>query len=242
MNIQYFDTLESTNKYCELLNLDKIEEFATICALNQTAGRGQSTHQWVSEPYQNLSFSIILHPTLIPISEQYILTKVLSLGIHDFLTQILPNQDIKIKWPNDIYVGNNKICGILVNNKIKGGLYHSAICGIGINVNQTVFPQWVPNPTSLKNITQQQYDIKELLHQIINCIHTRYSQVKHSPENLHNDYLSRLLNLRQVKNYTYQGEIIHAAIQDVNHYGHLQLTTIDGEHISCQLGEVSLIQ
>lgn len=242
MDIRYFDVLESTNRHCELLNLNQIEEFVVICALNQTAGRGQGSHTWESQPNKNLSFSIILHPTLLPIPQQFMLTKVLSLGISDHLQKMVPNHKVHIKWPNDIYVDNRKICGILVKAQLHGKIFQHAICGIGINVNQTQFSEWIPNPTSLKLLTEKDYPLDEILPQFIQSIQLRYQQLSNSQETLNQDYLSILLNRGTMRRYHYHDDIITATILDVNDFGHLRLLTSQGSTIICQHGEISLIQ
>ena len=241
MKIQFFNQLKSTNQYCELLNLDQVEEFTIIFARSQTAGIGQKGNSWECEPYKNFAFSIILHPTFLPIADQYMLTKTISLGIFDWLQQLLPNEFVSIKWPNDIYINNNKICGTLISNKTKGQSFESAICGIGININQTSFSNWIPNPTSLKLITGFDYNIDQLLPQLILSIQHRYLQLKnHLCGTINQDYLNHLLNLNIKRKYLYNNQIIQATITNVNRFGHLQLVS-EGKHISCQLKEIKLI-
>ena len=242
MNIQYFNQLKSTNQYCELLNLNEVEEFTVICALQQSAGIGQKGNVWECEPFQNLAFSLILHPTFLAIPDQYMLTKTISLGIYDWLQSILPNFKVSIKWPNDIYVDNFKICGTLISNKTKGNSYQSAICGIGININQTTFSDWIPNPTSLTLLTQQNYNIKELLPTLLQAIQQRYLQLQQPQQwtSINTEYLSHLLNYGISQSYLYQDKTIQATIVGVNQFGHLQLSS-NGEHLSCQMKEIKLL-
>ena len=122
MKIEKFDTLPSTNQYCELLNLSETEEFTVIVARTQTAGIGQRGNHWEAEPGKNLTFSLVLKPTWLPIVDQYQLTKAVSLGIADYLMPQITegNKRVRIKWPNDIYVDNRKICGILITHRIAG--------------------------------------------------------------------------------------------------------------------------
>ncbi len=105
MPIHIFDQLESTNKYCELLDLSQTEEFYVVAARSQTAGVGQGANHWESEPGKNLTFSIVLRPTFLPVADQFMITKAISLGITDWLhKQAALQSRIRIKWPNDIYV------------------------------------------------------------------------------------------------------------------------------------------
>ena len=123
MKIEKFDTLPSTNQYCELLNLDETEEFTVIVARTQTAGIGQRGNHWEAEPGKNLTFSLVLKPKWLPIADQYQLTKAVSLGITDYLMPLIAEGHgrVRIKWPNDIYVDDKKICGILITHRIAGG-------------------------------------------------------------------------------------------------------------------------
>lgn len=239
MEIRTFDSLGSTNQYCKLLDLKQTEEFTIIWALSQPEGVGQRGNRWESEAGTNLTFSIILHPTFLPPQQQYLLTKVLALGISDYLIALLPNEAIYIKWPNDIYVGNRKICGILVENHI-GQRFESAVCGIGFNVNQSVFPDWVPNPVSLSQLTGKYYDLQPELEAIIDAIATRYQQLRDGAfESLDKTYLARLRYLNEQHKYRYLNTPIRATITGVNAFGHLLLLTDEGKVIVAQLKEVA---
>lgn len=239
--IRYFDSLPSTNKYCELLDLSTVEEFAVFCALEQTSGIGQQQSQWVSDANQNLTFSLILHPTHLPIQDQFMLSKVLSLGICHWLDQQIPIPS-QIKWPNDIYVGDRKICGILTSTRINGSRLEHAVCGVGLNLNQTVFPSWVPNPTSLKQITGKEYDIQHCLESLISMLTDSYSLLA-APDwdGLNRQYLQRLYQYGKPSAYRFQGEQIQATIKGVNRYGHLQLLTSKGTPLSCSMKEIQYL-
>ena len=242
MIIETFDSLPSTNQYCELLDLSQTEEFSVIYARQQTAGIGQRGNCWNSQSDKNLTFSLILKPTFLPAAEQYMLTKVVSLGITDCLQSLIPGGNIiKIKWPNDIYINDHKVCGILISNKLSRTHLSASIVGIGLNVNQTEFPSWVPNPISLKQITGEELFLRPLLENIVQAIQTRYRQLPTNPAILDQEYLSRLLRLHQPARYLYHGEAITATIQGVNQYGHLLLTTSEGRPLTCQLKELTFL-
>lgn len=241
MDIIRLDTVDSTNRYCELLDLDKVGEFTIVSALEQTAGRGQQGHHWESRRAENLTFSLVLHPNFLAIADQYQLHKVLSLALVDLLDE-LSVRGTQIKWPNDIYVGDKKICGMLVANKLSGTQLRSSICGIGLNVNQVEFPDWVPNPTSIQLETGCLHDREEVLQSLAEHLSRRYSSLRSGQMKfLDEEYLARLMNLGVERAYDYQGHRIRATIVGVNRYGHLQLTTASGEAISCQMGEISLL-
>lgn len=241
MEIRTFDALGSTNQYCKLLDLKQTEEFTIIWALSQSEGIGQRGNRWESEAGKNLTFSIILHPTFLSPQHQYLLTKVLALGISDYLIDLLSNEAIHIKWPNDIYVDKRKICGILVENHI-GQKFESAVCGIGFNVNQSSFSDWIPNPISLSQITGMEYDLQTVLEALVTAISERYNQLREGLiDRLDKEYLSRLLYLNERHTYRYLGEEICATIIGVNAFGHLLLQTDDGKTIVAQMKEIELL-
>ena len=144
-NIQLFETLDSTNKYLENIDISGIDEGYIVQTNRQTGGVGQQENRWESEPNKNLTLSLLLKPTFLPIADRYMITKAISIAITEFLKQEIPDKTISIKWPNDIYVDKNKICGILISNKFRGSTFKSTIIGIGFNVNQTTFSH--NNPT-----------------------------------------------------------------------------------------------
>lgn len=244
MKIEKFDTLPSTNQYCELLNLDETEEFTVIVARNQTAGIGQRGNHWEAETGKNLTFSIVMKPTWLPTADQYQLTKAVSLGITDWLIPLVAEGErrVRIKWPNDIYVDDKKICGILITHRIAGGQIAASVVGIGLNVNQAEFPSWVPNPTSLKLLTGREWALDEVLEGLLKCIADRYEELRNSPISaLDAPYLQMLLRRGEEALYGYQGDEIRATLLDVNRYGHLQLETDKGERLSCQLKEIKFL-
>ena len=241
MNIQQFESLESTNKYCELLNLSEVEEFTVIVARSQTAGIGQRGNHWEAEPGKNLTFSLILKPSFLPVADQYQLTKAISLGVTDWLMPLVPegNSHVKIKWPNDIYVDDKKICGMLITNRVTGDRLSASIVGIGMNVNQRAFPDWVPNPTSLALMTGQEWPLAKLLTSLLSAIQERYKELRReSLGTLDSPYLARLLKRGEKAVYALHGEKIEATITGVNRFGHLQLVTPTGGHLSCQMKEI----
>jgi len=242
MKIITFDSLPSTNQYCELLDLSQYEEFTIINAVEQTAGIGQRGNHWEAERGQNLTFSIILKPTFLPIADQFQLTKSISLGIVDWLKSVIPEKEsIKIKWPNDIYVGQNKICGTLTSAKINNGQIATAIVGIGINVNQTHFSDWIPNPISLVQLTGKVEDPKSILKEVIATIEKRYRLLRENRSAPDTDYTKNLLHIGEERQYRFLGHIIQAKITGVNRYGHLELCGTSGEKITCQMKEIQWI-
>ena len=240
MQVVRFDSLESTNRYCEVLDLAMVEDFTCYWALEQTAGTGQRGNRWESAPGENLTFSIVLKPKAFPANKQFRLTQAISLAIVDYLTTLGLSAEVHIKWPNDIYIGSKKICGILTSAKVSGADITSAICGIGFNVNQTVFPEWIPNPVSLRMVTSKHYDLESTLHQLLSHIETRYRQAE-AGKAIDEEYLNRLLDYRVSAKYRYEGKLIDAVIQGVDQHGRLLLTASDGRELCCAIKEIEKI-
>ncbi len=236
--IHRLGSVESTNKYCEALDLAQVEDFTCYWAMEQTAGIGQRGNHWESASGENLTFSLVLHPSFLPADRQFMLTEALSLAICDFLSTFHFPFSTFIKWPNDIYVGGEKICGTLVSTRLVGCSIASAVCGIGLNVNQKVFPDWVPNPTSVSLLTGERHDLEPLLWQLLVCIEKRYNELK-SGQDLEPEYLDHLLNLGVPARYKYNEEEIVATITGVDSFGHLLLTAADGRRLSCGMKEIA---
>ena len=142
--------LTSTNLYAqELLSKSKPSEGTVISTSDQYAGRGQIGSGWESEAHKNITLTFIFYPAFLPIRQQFQLTQAISLGVKDCIEHFVP-KNVKIKWPNDIYINDKKTCGILIQNTLSGAQISSSIIGIGININQTHFQTNPPNPTSFK--------------------------------------------------------------------------------------------
>lgn len=148
---------ESTNSYMkQLIGLQHPEEGSVVMAEYQTRGRGQVGNSWFSSKSENLLFSLLVYPANVPANEQFILSRITSLGIKQTLDRF--TDDVRIKWPNDIYWRDKKIAGILIENDLLGGRICNSVIGIGLNVNQQSFPSGLPNPVSLRQITGAEYD------------------------------------------------------------------------------------
>ena len=241
MQIITLDSTESTNRYCELLDLAEVEEFSCYTALEQTAGIGQRGNTWFSGAKgDNLTFSIILKPTFLPATQQFRLTQAFSLALTDFLSPFTPQLSPLIKWPNDIYVGGSKICGTLISCRHSGTAIATAICGIGLNINQTEFPDWVPHPTSLSLLTGLRHSTSDLLPRLLDACQRRYEQLRLGQDHT-TDYLSRLMNLGQPCRYLYGGQEITATITGIDNYGRLLLDHC-GNTLCCGMKEISLLQ
>ena len=166
----------STNSYLQALcTREKVEELTTVVADFQTSGRGQRGNSWESEPFKNLLFSFVLFPDFLEARRQFLISQIVSLAIKEELDTY--TDDISIKWPNDIYWKEKKICGILIENDLMGRNISQSIAGIGININQEAFHSPAPNPVSLYQITGKQYDILDVLKNIMLRVQSYYSRL-----------------------------------------------------------------
>lgn len=198
----------STNDFLKDLvsNSKPLIEGTVIMAENQIAGRGQYQNVWHAEPGKNLTFSLLLKPSFLPLTDQFDLIRVVSLGIYDTLEPLLANK-LKIKWPNDIYYNDKKLGGMLIENLVQAGRIKNSIIGIGLNINQEKFPKNVCNAISLKQILHADYDLKALMFNICQNIEAIYLNLKAGKISfVRKTYLSRLYWLNEIKSFkTLQG-------------------------------------
>lgn len=239
---------DSTNSYLSrLLEANALFEGTIVIANNQEQGRGQRGATWESEPNKNLTLSILLQPTFLRPDEQFQLNKAISLGVAEFVTGILQGDaDVKIKWPNDIYIRNKKVAGILIENSVSGNNLQHSIIGIGINVNQEKFSAKLPNPTSLKIETGKEFNLKECLAQLCSCIESRYLELRSPHPNLlpsgegiiDDNYLKNLYRFGKWAEYNYQRKITKAKITGITKLGKLILETEKEKIVECDFKEV----
>ena len=189
----------------------------------QTAGRGCGTNRWESERGQNLLFSLLIHPVDVPASQQFRITEWASVALCETLERYLPCP-VEIKWPNDIYVGDRKICGMLIENTLKGSTIKDSIIGIGLDVNQRMFHSDAPNPVSMWQLTGQEFDREELLHAFLQTFDAVLTRKTAS-----NDYRNRLY--RRSGKYAFKDAngLFMAEIACVHPDGRLELCDDNGQ-------------
>lgn len=232
----------STNHYAtEMLANSRPAEGSVIIAGYQSRGKGADTNGWESEKGKNLTFSIIFYPQFTA-EQQFIMNKAISLGIYNFLKAELPTAEVSIKWPNDLYIGGKKVCGILIQNSILGNRFDYVVAGIGLNVNQTLFVSDAPNPVSMKLFSGQDYDLNLLLDRLLKHIFEMYSYVNFSTkariEKMYEDALYRFGTWHQ---YLVKGTQVTARITGTSPYGQLLLENTSGKVIICDLKEVKFL-
>lgn len=237
-SITRLETTASTqNALMECAEKENLPEGSVFICKNQYAGKGQGTNKWESKDGENLTFSLLLKPSFLPISHQFDLMQALSLAIKDFVGEYVGNK-VRIKWPNDIYVGKDKICGCLLQYKVVGNTADTAYCGIGININQEKF-SFAPNPTSLYLQTGRKYDLEKLFDELLQDVARRYDELRSGEiGKIKAEYLEYLLYKDITAEYIYKGKTIKAAIKDVDSYGHLILRQDNGEMLNVELKEL----
>lgn len=172
MNYLFLERTDSTNTYAAE-HEEELESPVMIVGREQTAGRGQRGNSWESEPGKNLTFSVLYRPTSFPAREQFAISEAAALSVVDALKQY--GVDAKVKWPNDIYVGDSKICGILIENSLLGTCLQRSVIGAGVNVNQREFLSDAPNPISMYNILGSETDLDEFRETLGSMLETRLS-------------------------------------------------------------------
>ena len=172
------DATDSTNLFLKgLLTASPVDDYTVIVANRQLRGRGQMGASWQSEDGKNLTFSVLKKFDALAVQQQFVLNVGVSLALCNVLRSMsVPN--VKIKWPNDIMSGSTKICGILIENMLKGSKIDSAIIGIGLNVNQTHFDN-LPKASSIASVMGKSYDLDELLEKILEQLHHQLDTIEH---------------------------------------------------------------
>jgi BirA family biotin operon repressor/biotin-[acetyl-CoA-carboxylase] ligase len=242
-NLVTIKQVDSTNSFLKnlLSNSKPVPEGTVIMAEEQYAGRGQQQNTWHSEPGKNLTFSLLLKPHFLSVGDQFDLNRAVSLGVYDALQPILGDQ-LKIKWPNDIYYGDRKLGGMLIENTIQGLQLKDSVIGIGLNINQENFPSGASNATSVKQILQKDYDLTLLLSEICKYIEVYYLKLKAGQiDFVRNAYLSRLYWLNEVKNFESNDGVFNGTVKNVLPNGLLVIEDTNGRQLEFNLKELKFL-
>lgn len=242
MNIIKLDATDSTNAYLKRLLSDGLgADFTVITAKKQLKGKGQMGAKWESDSGKNLTFSVLRQGLGLSVANYFVLNICVSLAVYKTLkAHQVP--DLSVKWPNDILSGTSKICGILIENVLSGNLINTAIIGIGLNVNQTFFGE-LENASSLKLILGSNFDLDELLHEIVENLKSIFLEsTTNSTENLWKAYEDVLF--RKDKPSTFenkQNELFMGFIRGVSPTGKLQIMLEDNVLKEFDIKEVKLL-
>lgn len=225
----YIESLQSTNDYLkEIVSKNNVKEGFSIITDYQNKGRGQLNNVWHSSHSKNILFSFVVFPKQISISEIFILNQWISISIIEGLEKVfLKNKmdgQLKIKWPNDIFLNNKKIGGILIENSISTHGIEQSIIGIGLNINELTFPETLPLASSLK----KEYDLPWSRSQILNAICAEIEEnyrMLYTPSSKINsqNYFNYLLGYKEKRSYKIEEKKREGTIIDIDSYGRLVL-------------------
>lgn len=245
IDIIWHNSIDSTNKEA-LRRSDELTDFTIIAAEYQSEGRGQKGTSWESAKGSNLTFSLLLKPEMIKADNQFIISQIAAVGVYEYLRS--KGVEAKIKWPNDIYIGDKKIAGILIENSIEGDSLSESIVGIGFNLNQDKFESNAPNPISLKQITGETYDLKEEMEKLAFFLYDLYIPFKNFSwgsisEKISTMYHRNLYRYEEVYKYeeTPSGEKFEGRIIGTDKNACLLIEKLDGTVVSYAFKEVKYI-
>ena len=234
-------SVDSTNDYARaLLSKETPEEGTIIISGEQKKGRSYGGNAWHSKRGKNLLFSIILYPEFISANTQFLISKVISLGICDYLSCYV--SDVSIKWPNDIYIDDRKIAGVLIENDLMGSSMKSSVVGIGININQEKFPEDIPNPVSISQMIEKKLVLREELKKLSAFLEKRYQMLARGMvDKIRKDYHERLFRLNEMSSYQNSEGSFKAKIIGVSDYGQLVLENQSGKTLEYNFKEVEFV-
>lgn len=234
-------TTNSTNDYArDMLGGDLPEEGLVIVAGEQKKGRGYGSNTWYSGRGKNLLFTVVLYPDFVAANQQFLISKTISLGLFDYLSDYI--SDVSIKWPNDIYVEDRKIAGILIENDLVGSVLKDSIVGIGLNLNEDQFPGDIPNPVSLRQMVEKKLHLKRELRKVCAHLDRRYRMLAQGKvDRINRDYHKHLFRLNDMSWYQSGGQTFRAKIVGVSDYGQLILENESGKTLEYNFKEVEFM-
>jgi BirA family biotin operon repressor/biotin-[acetyl-CoA-carboxylase] ligase len=220
---QHIEESKSTNQILwQRSEQERLNDFFCLSTGFQTRGKGQGENSWESEKDKNILMSFVVYPQNLNAADAFMISRWVSLSIVAYLTQ-KGVKSVSIKWPNDIYVGNSKICGILIQNAMMGSFISKSLVGIGLNLNQTKFESNAPNPVSLSLITHLQYHVLGEINVLMNQLQKSYREIWVSPEKLVSEYHRNLYQLNEMREYQIENQLVLASIHGVDEFGRLIL-------------------
>lgn len=227
-----FDELPSTNDWAsDWIAKSKPPEGSVVRADSQTAGRGQFGSRWESEAGSNLLLSIILYPKQLPADRQFYLSMCAALALHDLVS----DSHCRIKWPNDLYIDNRKVAGILIQCSWSGNQLQFAVIGIGMNVNQLNFAPHLPHAGSLALCLGRSFSVDELEHLLFRRLEKRYTQLQNGCfDEIKSDYEAALLRIRERARFqrTSDDSVFEGSIRGVTESGLLEVEA-EGAGVEC---------
>lgn len=243
--IRHLQEVDSTNSEMKrwLGVCPNLLSHSCVYADFQVSGRGQIGNSWESERNANILLSILYRPTEpMHVRRQFDISMAAALAVKATVEKYIPGTEkVSVKWPNDVYVGEKKICGILIENTLCGANIGYSIVGIGLNVNQKRFVSNAPNPVSIYQIISKNCDEEEV-RQSLQREFIRYTgYIPDNTEALHKEYIKALFradgNLHEWA--LPSGEHFMAKIIDTMPTGHIIIERQNGEQLSFAFKEIS---
>lgn len=242
-NLIKLSAVDSTNNFLKnlLSKSEPLPEGTVIMADDQFAGRGMQENVWKAEPGKNLTISLLLKPTFLSLNKQFLLNMAISIAINNTLSGYLP-KGLSIKWPNDIYYNDVKLGGVLIENSIIGNGIKNTVVGIGLNVNQALFPaELIQKATSLYQILQENVNLQVLLADLCSQIEALYLSLKANKEDMiRKAYVDRLYRLNTSAFYRQNGEVFEGIITGVSDSGLLNIDK-NGELVQFNFKEIEFL-
>jgi len=218
---------------------EPLPEFFTVAADFQESGRGQGSNRWFSDAGENILCSTLFRPP-VPAAQQFLFNQYFALSVRKFLLRYVP--EVQIKWPNDIYVGDKKIAGIVIEHSVVGERISRTIAGIGLNVNQERFPSPLPNPTSVLLETGVRHDVAALTAELVAVCAAEYGRLcEENADVLQSEYLACLYQRDEFCSYLIGDERVTARIDGVDAYGRLLLSDKNGTCRCCGMKEIAFL-
>jgi BirA family biotin operon repressor/biotin-[acetyl-CoA-carboxylase] ligase len=229
-NRQHFTEIDSTNVFAaELLAKTTPSEGTVISADYQRQGKGQIGRSWYNSPAQNLQLSVILRPHWLAPAAQFGLSQAVALAVAATVQHFLPVALVQVKWPNDVYLENKKVAGILIQNTLAGSVMKWSVVGIGLNVNEATFPAELPQATSLCQWTDTPLDREAVLRQLFAALEQHYLLLRRHPGRIQRAYLQQLYRYQEWHPYRERATnaVFRAQILGVRPDGRLVLQLAD---------------
>ena len=238
--VMHFEYLESTNDYAaELISKTNPTEGIVVSADFQSKGRGQYGRSWQSQASENITLSVILRPRFLEAKNQFLLNMVASMAISDMVYRHTQAK-ARVKWPNDVYVEDKKISGILIQNYLHRSFINFSIFGLGINVNQSSFHPDLPNPISMALIAKRRFDVAILREDLFSLLQYYYDMVQSKPAEVKSKYHQQLLGVMKKKTFLIGEQKVAGVIQGVDEIGRL-IVNISGKSNAYNHGQINQI-
>jgi BirA family biotin operon repressor/biotin-[acetyl-CoA-carboxylase] ligase len=236
-NLVILPECPSTNTLAaELSQAGRAPEGTVVITHHQTAGRGQRGNTWQSGEGLNLTLSVVLQPVFLSVVRQFQLNKAVALAVRDTVSKYT-DEPVFVKWPNDIMIGDKKVCGILIENQLTGDKLGRSIVGIGLNVNQTEFESTLASSVSLH--AGKSLELGVMFEELLQFLEWRYLQLR-SETQIDNDYLNVLYRFNQKRYFVVDDLEVEGIIRDVNEIGKL-IVEIDNKSRSFDLKEIKFV-